>query len=142
MNRTLIVMGYIYNPDGFDWMNFKLTKHNKYTYHHIVERKKGGDDSVENGAILTEIAHRFLNILEQYCPDAYNDLQNVFIKISNSKLPPANEIVKEMDQILYDIFYTDKYKFDENTIPGHSRRQYLVARGTYILSRKCLKKCL
>ena len=32
-----IVMGYIYNPSGFDWMNFKITKDNPLTYHHITE---------------------------------------------------------------------------------------------------------
>lgn len=142
MNKTLVVMGYIYNPDGFDWMNYKLTKHNKYTYHHIVERKNGGDDSVENGAILTEIAHRFLNILEQYCPDAYDDLQNVFIRINNSKIPPTCEIMREMDQILYDIFYTDKYEFDLKMLPDHSLSKMLEAKGAYVVSRKQLKKCL
>ena len=142
MNKTLIVMGYIYNPDGFDWMNFQLTKNNKYTFHHIVEKKNGGDDSVENGAILTDIAHKFLNILEIFCPYAYDDLQNIFIRINISQRPPTNEIMKEIDQILYDIFYTDKYAFDESVLPSNSYHRYVEARGQYVLSRSKLKKCL
>ena len=140
--RSLIVMEYIYNPSGFDWMNIKLTKHNKYTYHHIAERKNGGDDSVENGAILTAIAHNFLNVLEQYCPEAYNDLQNVFIRINASHVPPSYEIMSEVDQILHDVFYTDKYRLNTKDLPSKSLHKYIMARGAYITSRKKLEKCL
>ncbi len=140
--RTLVVMGYIFNPDGFDWMNIQLTKENKYTYHHIVEKKRGGDNSVENGAMLTEISHRFLNVLEQFCPKAYNDLQEVFKKINASMEPPTNEIMQEIDQILFDIFYTERYHFAEEDVPVKSWRCYIEARAAYVSSRKKLQKCL
>lgn len=142
MIRTLILMEYIFNPDGFDWLNIEVKKDNKYTYHHIVERKNGGDDSVENGAILTEIAHRFLNVLEQFCPEAYDDIQNIFIKINSSQMPPTKEIVREIDEILYEIFYGTRYNFSEFDLPMNSWRLYIEARGAYLSSRKKLKKCL
>ncbi len=142
MIRTLILMEYIFNPDGFDWLNIEVKKDNKYTYHHIVERKNGGDDSIENGAILTEIAHRFLNVLEQFCPEAYDDLQNIFIKINNSQMPPTKEIVREIDEIMYEIFYGTRYNFSEFDLPMNSWRLYIEARGAYLSSRKKLKKCL
>jgi hypothetical protein len=135
-------MEYIFNPDGFDWLNIEVKKDNKYTYHHIVERKNGGDDSIENGAILTEIAHRFLNVLEQFCPEAYDDLQNIFIKINNSQMPPTKEIVREIDEIMYEIFYGTRYNFSEFDLPMNSWRLYIEARGAYLSSRKKLKKCL
>ena len=99
-------MGYIFNPDGFDWMNIRLTKDNDYTYHHIEEVKKGGKTTVENGAILTEISHRFLHILEAYCPKAYNDLQNVFMTINARMEPPSFELMKEISAKL-----SKKFKF-------------------------------
>lgn len=142
MYKTLILMEYIFNPDGFDWLNIELKKDNKYTYHHIVERKNGGDNSVENGAILTEISHRFLHALEMFCPMAYNDLQNVFSKISVSNMPPTCEIMKEIDLILYEIFYGTKYNFSEFDLPMNSWRIYIKARDAYLSSRKKLKKCL
>ena len=138
MNRTLntiITMGYIYNPDGFDWMNFKISKNNPPTYHHIKERRSGGKLTIENGAILSNFAHQLLNILDRFCKKAYNDLQNVFIKINNSNLPPTNEMVKEIDEILYKLFFTNEYEFD-----GYINiSQYC---DMYLESRKELKKCL
>ena len=62
-------------------MNMKLSKDNPYTRHHIKERRNGGDNSLDNIAILTKRSHSLLNILDRLCPDAYNDLQNVFRKI-------------------------------------------------------------
>ena len=135
-------MGYIFNPDGFDWMNIRLTKDNDYTYHHIEEVKKGGKTTVENGAILTEISHRFLHILEAYCPKAYNDLQNVFMTINARMEPPSFELMKEIDQILYDIFYTEKYHISEEDLPIKAWKKFIETRAAYETSRHILRKCL
>ena len=138
MNRTLmtlIKMRYIYNPDGFDWMNFKFSKDNQPTYHHIVERRHGGHLSVENGAILSDFAHQLLNILDLSCKKAYNDLQNVFMKIIASNSPPTYEVMKEIDEILYKIFFTEEYVFTKYINISWYRHVYLE-------SRKELKKCL
>ena len=135
MNGALIIMGYIYNPSGFDWMNFKLTDKNPYTFHHIVEKRNGGDKSIENGAILTNYAHQLLNVFDYFCPEAYNDLQNVFTRINTSGEPPTNDIVKEVDQILYKALMTDEYKYKKEI----SLSKY---RDMYLEGRKELKKCL
>jgi hypothetical protein len=148
MNRvqeTLIIMGYIYNPDGFDWMNYKLTDCNPYTYHHIVERRSGGHTTVGNGAILTEVAHNLLNILDQFCKEAYNDLQNIFIRINGSGEPPTYEIMKEVDNILYKLFFTNEYHFTVNLDSDKfCKIRFCMnkCREMYVESRKELKKCL
>ncbi len=100
----------IFQPDGFDWMNFALAKSNPYTYHHILERKNGGDISINNGAILTKRAHRFLHILQFYCPEAYEDFQNVFRRINDSREPVTQQFVDEIDEIMRKIFVTEEYK--------------------------------
>ena len=141
--RTLILMGYIYNPDGFDWMNYKITKNNPLSYHHIVEQRSGGHTLIENGAILTDKSHDLLNILDQYCPRAYNDLQSVFRRINGSNQPPTNEIVKEVDEILFNIFFTDKYHFRNDTNLGFDRGRLLHRhRVRYLKARKELSNCL
>jgi hypothetical protein len=96
MKRVLRIMIDIYQPEGTDWMNFALSKSNPYTFHHIVEKSKGGEKIIDNGAILTRKAHTFLHTLENVCPDAYRDLQNVFVKINASKKPVTEEIVGEI----------------------------------------------
>ena len=100
-----------YKPNGIDWMNFVLTRRNPFTFHHIVSKSDGGEDSIDNGAILTRLAHDLIHILEYMCPDAYNDLQSVFIKINESKRPITNETLNEIDEILYNVFNHIGYEF-------------------------------
>ena len=100
-----------YKPDGIDWMNFVLTRRNPFTFHHIVPKSDGGEDSVDNGAILTRRAHDLIHILEIACPDAYIDLQNVFIKINESKHPITDDVLEEIDDILYNVFTHSGYDF-------------------------------
>ncbi len=135
MKRALRIKIDIHNPNGIDWMNMKLTKGNPYTLHHIKEKRNGGDNSLANLAILTKNAHKLLNILDKLCPDAYNDLQNVFIKINETQAPPTDEIINEIDYILYKVLITQEYEFIEE-IDLSSFIPY------YLEGRKELKKCL
>lgn len=121
MIHTLRVLIKIFQPDGFDWMNFALSKKNPYTYHHIVESLNGGKKSIDNGAILTKRAHRLLHKLQVYCPDAYNDLQDVFRRINDSKQPVTQEFVDEIDNILKKILITKEYEF--------KTKEYSVEKG-------------
>lgn len=135
MKRVLRILVDIFEPDGTDWMNFKLTKDNPYTYHHIVEKRRGGDKSIDNGAILTKRAHSFLHTLEKVCPDAYNDLQKVFAKINDSKTQPSEEIISEIDNILYKVLVSHEYEIRKDV----DLSNYL---NHYQEGRKSLKKCL
>ena len=114
MKRALKILVDIFEPNGYDWMNFSLSKSNPYTFHHIVEKSRGGEKSVDNGAILTKNAHTFLNKLEKVCPDAYNDLQVVFAKINGTKQPVTQEIVDEIDEILNKVLVTHEYEFTQD----------------------------
>ena len=100
----------IYKPNGIDWMNFTLSRRNPYTFHHIISRSDGGDDTIENGAILTRRAHDLLHILEYVCPEVYEKLKELFIKINVSRKAPDVEIKKEIEEILHDIFDGSTYE--------------------------------
>ena len=100
-----------FKPNGIDWMNFVLTRKNPFTFHHIISRSIGGEDSIENGAILTRKAHDLIHILEYACPDAYNDLQEIFTEINSSNTNPKYEILNKIDDILYNVFNHEKYEF-------------------------------
>lgn len=135
MKRVLRILVDIFQPDGTDWMNFALSRDNPYTYHHIVEKSKGGDKSIDNGAILTRRAHTFLHTLEKVCPDAYNDLQNVFLRINSSKQPITEEIIQEIDEILYKVLVSHEYNFNADM-------DFSNYNSLYYEGRKRLKKCL
>ena len=109
--NNLKIMVKKYKPNGIDWMNFILTRKNPYTFHHIIPKSNGGEDVLENGAILTRRAHDLIHILEYACPCAYQDLQDVFTEINFSKKPPTYEILNKIDDILYNVFNHEKYEF-------------------------------
>ncbi len=140
MGYLKIIMGYIYNPDGFDWMNFKVSKENPYTFHHIQEERRGGKARLDNGALLTDVAHRFLNYLDHYLPKKYEELQEVFREINQSNMPPTNDIVKKVDEIIYPIFLNPVYFHKKYLMPYE--KIYFQARRRFITSRKLLAKCL
>lgn len=51
----------VYTGKQADYMRKHQQQLKRLTYHHIVERCKGGKATVENGAILSEENHRWFN---------------------------------------------------------------------------------
>ncbi len=136
MKRVLRIMIDIFQPEGIDWMNFALSKNNPYTFHHIVEKSKGGDKSIDNGAILTRKAHTFLHTLENVCPEAYQDLQNVFVKINETKRPVTQDMINEIDDILHNLLIDEKYEIQDDIDLTSYCSQYYKGKKRL---RKCLK---
>lgn len=105
----------IYQPDGIDWMGYKVSRKNPYTFHHIQERRNGGRSVISNGAILTKQAHAYLNYLEQFCPMAYDEYQAIFkwINSYNGPIPPDDYeyIYDELYALAYDIEKSDRFVF-------------------------------
>lgn len=70
-----------------DWMGFALSKKNPLTYHHIRKNCDKGKKTLENGALLSKKGHRFLNFLENNCPELYQEWNLLFEEINRSNLP-------------------------------------------------------
>ena len=85
----------IYKPDGYDWMGTKEKKNNPFTYHHIVKRKNG-ETTVENGAILTKKSHQLLNKLQARNEDLFDSWQWLFMEINHSNNPPSTALLEEI----------------------------------------------
>ena len=64
------------------------------TYHHIKERCKGGEASIENGAILRNINHIWFNSLSK---SEQARINNLFIKYKNNINNKINLVVAELD---------------------------------------------
>lgn len=111
MNTVLNQLIRIFEQKNIDWMGYKVTKKNPYTYHHILERRYGGKLSIDNGAILTRDAHDHLNYLEAYVPEAYDDWQRFFRYVNAKKRPLTKEDYELMKMIAY---YETKYEPREN----------------------------
>ena len=82
------------------WMGYKLSKKNPFTYHHIIEKRNGGGVTIDNGAILTRIAHDDLNRIEQARRCYYNELNKLFKELNETRRPPTKEYYMEVYDVL------------------------------------------
>lgn len=82
------------------WMGYKVSKKNPFTYHHIVERRNGGGVTMDNGAVLTRIAHDDLNRIEQSRRSYYKVLNELFKELNSTMKPPTKEYYMEVYDIL------------------------------------------
>ena len=115
-SKVLLRMIDTYEPDDEDWMGFKLSDNNTYTFHHIRERRVGGKEVLENGAILTHFGHQFLNHLDSHNKRAYNDYQNIFRRINKSRGPIDDDLKEDIYDMMLDVFYYNIYGLSKNVL--------------------------
>ena len=82
------------------WMLYSFDKKNAFTYHHMLEQRKGGKTTIENGAILTFWAHQDLNQLDEHNKSMYRDLNLLFKELNDTGMPPTIEYYKQVNGIL------------------------------------------
>ena len=83
IEEMLIIWG---NPKK-DWMGYNISKKNYVSYHHINEKRNGGLETIENGAILTRTSHLLLHRIELLNYDLYLEWQLLFLDINKSRKP-------------------------------------------------------
>ena len=109
VTRELIKM---YGPVDLDWMNYRVTTQNALTFHHIQKREEGGKETLDNGALLTIIGHRYLHIIEYKEIKIYITLTKMFELINKQKHAPTQEQREIIDYLLNE-FYS-LHKEDKN----------------------------
>jgi len=82
------LMIYIWKMDDIDWLGYKLEKKDKFTFHHIIKKCNGGKLEINNGAILTNISHPYLHIIESRDFDMYLYLNNILRAINDQRQMP------------------------------------------------------
>lgn len=103
----------IYKPySDLDWMNYKLVKKD-LTFHHIKKKEDGGEQSIENGALLMPVAHQYLHIIEYKDFDTYVSINKMF-EIINKQLSEPTQEQREIIEYLLRQFEND-YKDDKNS---------------------------
>ena len=89
MNEDIGLMVEIYKTYNIDWMGDEIKSLSDLTRHHIVKRCKEGIDGIENYALLTTSSHRLLHYLEDNYYEAYIELNELFLSLNRSLLPPT-----------------------------------------------------
>lgn len=101
MKEVLRLMINQYNIHKIDWMGYKVNKDNPYTYHHCyVKKEHGGKETIENGAVLTKIAHEYLNIIESRDIELYNLINNVLKQINEQGFMALERQLLAIDAML------------------------------------------
>ena len=113
MNNVVNLIIKIYNVKKIDWMGYKLSKNNPYTYHHLIKKCDGGNVNVKNGAILTNDAHEYLNVIEAYDIELYEYINNVLKQINEQGFSPLKRQLLAIDFILKQ--FEQKYKNQTNS---------------------------
>lgn len=90
----------IYGCYNIDWMGYKITKKNPYSFHHVIKVCNGGKTKIDNFAILTKNSHRYLNLLERLYPDIYHELNEMFVELILSNAPPTDCYYKKVEKVL------------------------------------------
>ena len=85
----------IYQPNGFDWLMYQITKKNTLTLHHVDEVSEGGILCIENAALLTKKSHRALNMCESRDTYFYVVINEFFREVIENAGPMTQELIEE-----------------------------------------------
>jgi len=100
MREKLRIMINQYNIHKIDWMGYKVSKENPYTYHHLKKKCNGGKETIENGAVLTRTGHEYLHIVESRDMELYNYINNVLKQINEQGFMPLERQLLAIDAML------------------------------------------
>lgn len=91
MNEMLQFMLIIFGDSEYDWLGFKITDNNPLTCHHIRKYHDGGSSDVNNMALLTIAAHRYLHDIELFDIELYYKINNFLKEINTRRSYPSKE---------------------------------------------------
>lgn len=111
----------IYKPLDYDWLNYKVTASNPLTFHHIIKKTDGGKEEISNGALITEIGHQYLHLIECKEFATYLLLNKIFKIINEQKTAPTKEQRELVEYLLKE--FEAIHKNDKNS-KGNKLIQY------------------
>ena len=117
----------IYKPlSGLDWMNYKITRKNDLTFHHIIKKQHGGTLDIDNGALLLPTAHQYLHIIEYKDLKTYLVLNKLFKIINQQMREPTQEQRQIIEYLLCE--FENYHRYDK------------TSKGKVLIKREYLKR--
>lgn len=100
MNETIKLIKQIYGTIEYDWMCEKIDNDEELTLHHINKKCKGGEDNINNYALLLNKSHQLLNYLEFHDSNMYLEINNMFKELNNSNSNVTKEYYIKMKELV------------------------------------------
>ena len=100
MNEEISMMMETYNTYDIDWMGDKINNTSDLTRHHIVKKCTGGNNDIDNYALLTTKSHHLIHYLENNNYKDYCLINNMLLELNKSSSPPTNEYFDNMKMII------------------------------------------
>lgn len=127
----------VFKPFNKDWLGYKITKDNYLTYHHIFKDVYGDytfanpDYKLDNGALLSQLGHNYLHIIENRDLHLYLMLSDILREINEQKHMPTLEQYKRINLCLK--YFEAKHKKDTNSKGKILIKKAFLNRETYNL---------
>lgn len=100
MKKVLKLLVTKFAITDFDWMNFRITKENPLTFHHIKKVSQGGEETLDNGAPLTRYAQEYLHLMESYNFKIYRRLNRILAEINEQGFVPTPRQQQKIELLL------------------------------------------
>lgn len=127
MDKVKKEMIKLYQPlSNLDWLNYKITRLDDLTYHHIIKKSYGGKKTIENGALLIPLAHQYLHLIECVDIDTYVAINKMFGIINKQREEPTKEQREIIEYMLREFERVHKWDKKNN--------------GKLLLQRKYLER--
>ena len=92
----------IWNMDKTDWMSYRISRKNPFTFHHaFVPARHGGKYTINNGAILCgQTSHPYIHVIEANDMDRFEYLTEILREINEQRRMPSLEQFRRMRSCL------------------------------------------
>lgn len=107
----LMVNLYHIKKVGYDFMGYSFVSPTDLSYHHLIlEKDKGGEETVENGAILVrKTAHDYVHVIEKFDKEIFSKVREEMIKEKEKGFIDIENIKRINDLLL---MFEEKHKED------------------------------
>lgn len=112
----------IWRMEEMDWLGYKNEE--RYSFHHIQKKCDGGEQRINNGAVLHISSHQYLHTIENYDLDKYIFLNTILKAINEQREMPSIKQLKQMRYVLLEF---------QNEYEGK-----LSSRGKEIVKKECI----
>ena len=107
----LMVNLYHIKKVGYDFMGYSFVSPTDLSYHHLIlEKDKGGEETVENGAILVrKTAHDYVHVIAKFDKEIFSKVREEMIKEKEKGFIDIENIKRINDLLL---MFEEKHKED------------------------------